>query len=408
VEEAMSVQETLAIPYHQQDTDYYCGAACAQMVLAQIGAGLLDQTSLYNDNHNHSTIESGWYTAPDGLQWTLNNRRPAAFTNYFALFALANEDAISRKIAWTIHHYQVAPVALVYGWAHWIVVRGYQASNHPTASNDASYSITAFNVNNPWPPVPTTPPLPPPPPHSATDGCGSGGTRGIADEHIAYTTWQSTYMTGVPSGHWHGQFVAVCDPEPPATRLGPPPPTWERLSGEKLLTPREAADWAVRGLQAYGLYDRASWKKSLAKTTPGEPTLVQRLDRVDSFYYVVPMQAGKRAVPVLASVDARFGNYRQAVALPERGGNVLDHLIFDPKTALRQVLGERIELGDRQGQLVIRKEAHCLYPTLVWRPCRESLSPFYPFHMVTVGNHRIYIRVDGKVFTELHDQDRGI
>jgi len=28
---------------HQQDTDYYCGAACAQMVLESIGAGLLDR-----------------------------------------------------------------------------------------------------------------------------------------------------------------------------------------------------------------------------------------------------------------------------------------------------------------------------------------------------------------------------
>src|SRR5690349_19323423 len=93
----MSSQENLPIPYHQQDTDYYCGAASAQMVLAHIGAGLLDQSSLYNDNHSHSTIEPNWYTAPDGLQWTLNNRRPATFNGYFALFALANEDALSRK-----------------------------------------------------------------------------------------------------------------------------------------------------------------------------------------------------------------------------------------------------------------------------------------------------------------------
>ena len=25
--------QDLPVPYHQQDTDYYCGAACAQMVL---------------------------------------------------------------------------------------------------------------------------------------------------------------------------------------------------------------------------------------------------------------------------------------------------------------------------------------------------------------------------------------
>ena len=134
----MSVHEDPAIPHHQQDTDYYCGAACAQMVLAQIGAGLLDQNGLYNDNHNHNVIEPNWYTAPDGLQWTLNNRKPASSANYFALYALASEDAISRKIVWTIHHYKVAPVALVYGSQHWLVVRGYEASAAPTGSGDTS------------------------------------------------------------------------------------------------------------------------------------------------------------------------------------------------------------------------------------------------------------------------------
>ena len=69
----MPVTENLSVPYHQQDTDYYCGAACAQMVLASLGTGLLDQDQLYSDNHSHSTTESGWYTAPDGLQWTMHN-----------------------------------------------------------------------------------------------------------------------------------------------------------------------------------------------------------------------------------------------------------------------------------------------------------------------------------------------
>jgi len=29
----MPTHENLAVAYHQQDTDYYCGAACAQMVV---------------------------------------------------------------------------------------------------------------------------------------------------------------------------------------------------------------------------------------------------------------------------------------------------------------------------------------------------------------------------------------
>ncbi len=399
----MAVHEDLSVVYHQQDTDYYCGAACAQMVLSEIGAGLLNQDDLYTDNHNHSTAESGWYSGPDGVTWTLNNRRPASFNNYFVLFALANEDSISRKIVWTIHHYKVAPIAMVYGSAHWIVIRGYNASAAPASAADTSYTIDAFEVNNPWPPVPSPAP---PPPHSSSDGCGSGGTRGVADQHITYSTWQTDYMTGVPGGYWGGKFLAVCDPEPPPDRPGKQRRPDERLSGDRIITPEQAARFAVAGLEKYGLFQKLLWKDVLLKAKPGMPYLVQRLDHPDRYYYVVPMQQSEKKVPVLASVDARFGDYRQAVAVPERHSALLPNL--DPKAMLKKIVGRRFELEDRLGRLLVRKEALCVYPTLVWKPCRESLSPFWPFHLVTVGNYQLYIRIDGMVFTKLHDAERGI
>jgi hypothetical protein len=136
------------------------------------------------------------------------------------------------------------------------------------------------------------------------------------------------------------------------------------------------------------------------------PYLVQRLDHPDRYYYVVPMQQSEKNVPVLASVDARFGDYCQAVAVPERHSALLPNL--DPKALLKKIVGQRFELEDRLGRLLVRKEALCVYPTLVWKPCRESLSPFWPFHLVTVGNYQLYIRIDGMVFTKLHDAERGI
>ena len=404
----MAVHENLTVAYHQQDTDYYCGAACAQMVLDSIGTGILDQDDLYADNHSHGTLEPGWYTAPDGLQWTLNDRRPAGFGGWFALYALGSEDAISRKLVWTIHHYHVAPVPLVFGWAHWITVRGFDASAAPTNSADTSYSITAFDVNNPWPPTPSfyTPALAPPPPHGAADGCGTGGNHGIANEHITYATWQADYMTGVPSGHWSGQFVAVCDPDPPPAQFGVRRPAEKRRRGDVLLTRKAAVESANAGMEQYGLLKRKEWSSILKGTTPGEPMLVQRLDRLDSFYYIVPFETRQKAVAAAASVDARFGNYRQAVALPEGGAGI----IKTPSTeAVRElVMDRRLQLEEPLGRIKIRKEAFCLYPTLVWKPCRESLSPFYPFYMFTIGFHRIYVRIDGQVFTALHDNVRGI
>lgn len=402
----MSVTENLAVQMHQQDTDYYCGAACAQMVLETIGAGLLDQDDLYADNHSHSTLDAGWFTGPDGLQWTLMDRRPPAFTNYFALYALDSEDLISRKLCWTIHHYQVSPVALVYGWAHWIVVRGYTASAHPSSSADNSYTIDALDINNPWPPSPSfyTPGLAPPPPHNLADGCGTGGDRGLANEHLTYTTWQSTYMTGVPGGHWSGKFVAVCDPEPPAQRGGPLREAPIRRGKGNLLASSTVAEFAVAGLKQYGLFERTDWKAALSKAKEQPGVLVQRLDRIDSYYALVPFETNKSVV-AFAAVDGRWGDYMQSVLLPkpQKAGARLTL-----EQAFKLIVGKRVDLGGRKGRLLVRKEAVCMYPHLVWRPCLESLSPYYPFYMFTVGNDRIYVRIDGAVFSSLTLDMKGI
>jgi hypothetical protein len=106
------------------------------------------------------------------------------------------------------------------------------------------------------------------------------------------------------------------------------------------------------------------------------------------------------------NVNARFGDYLQAIALPEPGPNYLETLTRD--RVLERLIDERIELPDLRGELFLRDELFCVYPILVWKPCRESLSPFYPFRMITVGDHRIYIRSDGRIFTRLHDDVQGI
>lgn len=413
----MPVTENLAVSYHQQDTDYYCGGACAQMVLDSLGAGLLDQTQLYNDNHSHSTTESGWATAPDGLQWTMHNYEPPApagpphYGYYdFVLFALDSEDAISRKIVWTIHYYQAAPIAMVYGSQHWIVVRGYSASAAPANISDTSYSIDSFDVNNPWPPTPSASnaSLAPPPPHTdGTDGCGTGGDRGIVNENISYTAWQNTYMTGIPSGHWAGKFVSVADPSaPPSERGARSRSLLDPLEYKgRLLHSEQVVRRAEQGLKAYGLAEREPYGRVLTRAKFEEPILVQRLDLPDTFYYIVPVRESER-VPLAVAIDAKTGLYLQSAVHTGRKGSLFT--LRSQKDVAKSILGSTVELPNWRGRIPIRAEAFCQFPTLVWKPCRESLSPFYPFHLFTVGSERIYVRSDGAIFTELHVTDRGI
>jgi hypothetical protein len=397
------------------------------MVLASLGLGLLDQTQLYNDNHAHSTADpaSNWSTAPDGLLWTLGTysnglahptpANPAEHVNWatLAYSQAASEDAISRKICWTIEHYRIAPVALVYGWAHWIVVRGYAANQAPVNAADPAIVIDHFEVNNPWPPVPsaTTPALAPPPPHSAGDGCGTGGNRGNADEVVTYHDWYTTYMTGVPSGLWAGQFIALCDPDPPAVRVGRRSPVIRPFPGTAVIPAAAAGQLAVDGMKALGLDARAGrWQDTLRHARPGHAQLVQRLDRADSYYYIVPFETGGE-LHAAARVEALFGIYLGSILSPHAVGGAAatgtGRLFASPPAAHAELLARPIELGPA-GRLVVRPEGLFAYPTLVWKPCLESLSPYYPFRLFFLGGHPIYVRADGRVFTALHDDVRGI
>jgi hypothetical protein len=192
----MTWTKDLGTPYHQQDTDYYCGAAVAQMILDSIGSGIIDQNTLYASNHGHSG--PGWYTAPDGLNYTLNAFMPPppAFNSYFIVERANTEPDGSANIVRTLYVFGVATGTLVYACGHRVSVRGAQTDVEPAPG--ATYTIQGLYINNPWPPTPSfyDAALAPPPPHADPDSCGSGGNRGIANEYVAYAEWQSTYLTG--------------------------------------------------------------------------------------------------------------------------------------------------------------------------------------------------------------------
>lgn len=137
--------------------------------------------------------------------------------------------------------------------------------------------------------------------------CGSGGNPGVADEHISSTTRRTNYMTGISGGHWSGKFVAVCDPEqPPTRRPERQEPLRRRFDGEQLIEAAQAAELSDRALEEVGLANRDTWRKALDGTELGEPALVQRLDRNDSFYWIVP-RSRNGVTTAVVNIDARYG-----------------------------------------------------------------------------------------------------
>lgn len=88
--------------------------------------------------------------------------------------------------------------------------------------------------------------------------------------------------------------------------------------------------------------------------------------------------------------------------LPESGFTLIGR-----EKAAETLREAAIDLSGRVGRIPIREGAFCFYPTLVWRPCWESRSPYYPFYQFTVGSSIIYVGYDGRVYPELHDLGHG-
>ena len=392
--------------HHQQDTDYYCGAATAQMILDSIGAGLLDQNTLYNSNHSHNT-QSGWATDPDGLNFTLNNYKQLSptFHSYFVIARPDTELEGSRRIIGAIEVYGFPTGTLVFGCGHWIVVRGFSTDVSPTSP---AYSILGFFVNNPWPPTPSfyNAALAPPPSHSVGDGCGTGGNRGIANEYITYTQWANTYLTGCDVWNvGHNQYVSVVDPRMP--KLGELAVKHEKIraKGDRLITFAEAADFVLRSVEEHNLLRDEHFVKALKGAKPSQPVLVQRLDLPDTYYYLIPMKTDKGTTAML-SIGGLHGEFQGGQAFTKPAKEILKRPV-DVSKELKNSLSKPIELGERLGKLIIREGAYCFHPLMVWRPCEESRSPYYPFYMITVGNRQIYIGYDGQIYPRLHDLNPG-
>lgn len=386
--------------YHTQDTGYYCGAACAMMILNEIGVPYsdLDQDDLYTSNHDHNALPSGWYTDPYGLRYTLVDRRPAGFTNTFVVYKRATEAEGSRDLVYTLWRYGVSPSVLVFGCAHWIVVPGVQTDVEPAPG--ASYTVEGFWIHNPV--------YKDNEPHSATDSCGTGGAEGTSNEFVTYLGWQTTYLTGCnydsPAGDL--QYISVCDPDERDLELPRRRPIERRFQERRLLTAEEAQQAAEVEIRGYRLHEDRRIKERLANARPVAPIPVLRLDRLNSYYYLVPWGTDE-GVGASVQVDARTG-LLHGVRLHQ---DPVRKQVLSRKNVLSRIAGKRFDIREKKGRLgrlTVYPETACISPFLVWRPCQESWSPHLPFYQVTVGDHRLYVRLDGEVFTHLTIVGKGM
>lgn len=407
----------LTVPYHQQDQDDYCGAACAQMVLSHFGLDLQADGNLQPDLmsviRDPSVAEPQMDAGPLGLAKVLNCKNPYYAQYRYECVSSTDPSALFQHMAARIQQYNAPAVALVYGKWHWVVVYDVLSNNK------------GLMVHNPWPPVGNV--------YSDDEGfpfhdqllhphkCGDGRVvvnnrstedpaphvdRGTAANHISYDGWMCEYWREpypAEGSGWDGRYVIVC-PEAPTkiqedcgdSTVSVAVQQIEAGPGGGACHPdnpapvdaRGAIRIALRGMLESGLIEEPLWTDVLARqdaNDPHEAAAVPVSDlagKVDYYLVWFATATGKRSV--CARVDAQTGIYLESVAVPAGAG--------DP--------GEAISPMDANGHLysigfraAVSGEVHDLHtlikePEVVWTPSDQSYSPFYPLYRYTIARPR--------------------
>ena len=321
---------TVPVTWVHQETLYYCGPAVAQMMLAAIGVvkppspptwqdrlwtiiqSVTDETRPSNAGPGTPSAPefqeqlcekcastSGytcWATTPGALERTLNGQQGSAHysvstTGSDSAATIATLDVLDRGLP---------GLALVWGWQHWVVVDGYRHSG-PDAWALPGRNLNGMFLRNPQVP-------------------------GML--YVDWQVWKDDYLNFVPCGQYgntivvlDGHRVAVPPPSPPAA------PTNVRILGREIfpfrkaasamIPPASASDAAKRAA-AELLQSSARWRAALDGKDPDTPLLVQRLDRYDDYYYIVPFKRGTAETARL-TIDAASGRFMEASCIDQEG-----------------------------------------------------------------------------------------
>jgi hypothetical protein len=123
---------------------------------------------------------------------------------------------------------------------------------------------------------------------------------------------------------------------------------------------------------------RARSQLGLGPLTPARAWRVRRIDWPGKAYYLIVFGDAEATVAV-AAIDAMSADVMASAVIQGAG----PHLTVDADRALRKA-----RLRGAQAELV-------------WKPCRASLSPLYPFWQVSSGTETVYIDQQGAVWTTL-------
>ena len=403
----------LNVRHIPQFRDYLCGAAVAQMILAFRGEqppapGMTDeewQLAIWSDIESETTGSNRRPESSSSPGYIPEFKRQQCVRcsggnwNCWATTPQALAAALAARLSKATHHLKVLRVAdsheppmeavlesidngapaaaLVDSGDHWLVIKGYKAGRN------TAETVPIFDrlLNGVW----------------VCDPGDPLSRRMITAEEFVFQRFGPT-ACGLQADQ--DRFVVLADRT--AIREGrmvDARPTEPEL--QPLLTPAAAVSAAERLAKELleDDSDEPEWVDALSNARPGDPQLVQRLDRVDDYYYVVPLVREGQITARLA-LDAKTGHLKEVGGIGEPGQALQPLTPWQtPADFLSRVAGQLLPLSTIKR--VVRPETVGIHPQFVWRPCPQSRSPLIPFSLLTIADVQIYLRVDGKTFPNL-------
>jgi hypothetical protein len=280
--------------------------------------------------------------------------------------------------------------ALIDEGDHWVVIRGYKAGKAtPPPVTVFGRNLNGVYLRDPYPDAPARRLM-------------------AAEEFIDERFFPISCGVTADSD----RYVAIVDRAAirrEAKMVRRPPREVKRL--EPFLTPEAARKAAADYAKALLAEDDEPAQDPLVNASPGEPVLVQRLDREDDYFYIVPFENGGKITSRMA-IDAKAGRLKEVQWIEDLSSTLPPWR--SPDEFLKRYVGDpypprAADEGTSRGPSpVVRRETLGVHPVLVWRPCPESRSLFAPFHLLINGDQLVYVKVDdGQVFPRLTPSGKG-
>ena len=411
-----------------------CGACSSLMVLGKYIAPensideMLGATHVYDPDWTPPALENDWPagSSPLGIAQTMQTQIPPELEPGFNVVALNDSEKLSRAICWSIAVMNVAPIVLVHGRAHWVVVDKCKVSKTPESSLDLDYTICYLYIQDP------------------ALRCDPDPLQDFASkpyyEALTEEEWKRLYVdlsvpsrNIMPTERYASKFVAVTvgNEEMESGEL----PVQNGVEGGDETEPMGCDIEAIVSIIEYeALFNDDPWSGYRNDAVePLYPLSVldhQNPDQYSCLTAFVPRGSPPQDRNIVLIIRSGYGtSFRGAVATTLDGKlDVGDGTLFS--IAPEEVVGY---LVDNEIEWVIGENTYRalpidpdFVPPLIWAPYVESMSPYLPFYVISAQEFAadgtpgpivtVYLRLDGQVFlsvtpiwppAEVEDQQGG-